>query len=416
MSGTPDFDALDLDELLESAVLEAALAGGRDPKLAARQFGVSRVIAAGVARGDVPAPATAHGQANRWSPEEMAFLRANAGVLGDAEIGAALGRSENAVRVQVRRKGLMTPVKHPDYLTAQAAARVLGVDVHAVCGWIDRGLLAAELAPLSDRKVWRIRRTAFYAWAMRPENWVYFIRSVRRPERIRDERLRRLLVKRKATWGDEWWTTGEAAEFHGVESTDVQRYIVAGRLPGVKHQNWMVLRSEATRPGLRFFKGKGAGVFERSGTPAGDSFIVLAAAVGIPWAHISRMTRNRSLGGAWTRWEAMKRRPGYVPWLIRAFGLPVLYRAGDGAVWTDWRPLAHRFPALARDWSALERGERLDSGGRYRIGGVLRSAAVWVEDADTLAALGPGRCVPGMGTLRAAAAVYERAAQYAPGG
>lgn len=91
-------------------------------------------------------------------------------------------------------------------------------------------------------------------------NWVYFIRSVRRPERIRDERLRRLLVKRKVTWGDEWWTTGEAAEFHGVESTDVQRYIVAGRLPAVKYQNWMVLRSEATRPGLRFFRGRGRGV------------------------------------------------------------------------------------------------------------------------------------------------------------
>ena len=337
-------------------------------------------------------------------------------MLGDAEIGVALGRSEAAVRVRVRRMGLVTPIKHPDYLTAQRAALALGVDVHAVCGWIDRGLLAAELAPLSDRKVWRIRRSAFYAWALNPLNWVYFIRSVRRPERIRDERLRRLLVKRKATWGDEWWTTGEAAEFHGVESTDVQRYIVAGKLPAVKYQNWMVLRSEATRPVLRFFKGRGAGVFERAGTAAGDAFIVLAAAVGIPWAHISRMTGNRSLGGAWTRWEAMKRRPGYVPWLIRAFGLPVLYRAGDGAVWTDWRPLAHRFPALARDWSALERGEMLDAGSRYRIGGVLRSAAVWAEDADTLAALGPGRGVPGMGSLRDGVAVYERVArEYGPG-
>ena len=398
--------ALDLDELLDAAVLEAALADGRDPVLAARQFGVSRVIAAGVARGDVPAPPTVHGQANRWSAGELEYLRANAGVMGEGEIGTALGRSENAVRVKVRRLGLACPTTHPGYLTAQRAALALGVDVHAVCGWIDRGLLAAELAPVRGRRIWRIRRSSFYAWALNPLNWVYFIRIVRRPERIRDERLRRLLVKRKVTWGDEWWTTGEAAEFHGVESTDVQRYIVAGRLPAVKYQNWMVLRSEATRPGLRFFRGRGAGVFERAGTPAGDAFIVLATAVGIPWAHISRMTRNRSLGGAWTRWEAMKRRRGYVPWLIRAFGLPVLYRAGDGAVWADWRPLAHRFPALARDWSALERGERLDAGARYRIGGVLRSAAVWTEDANTLAALGPGRGVPGMGTLRAVAAVW----------
>lgn len=400
------FDFIDLDELLDAAVLEAALDDGRDPMLAARQFGVSRVIAVGGTRGDVPAPPAVHGQANRWSAEEMTFLRANAGLLGEGEIGAALGRSVMAVKVRSKRLGLHSPTNHPDYLTAQRAALALGVDVHAVCGWIDRGLLAAELAPVRGRRIWRIRRSSFYAWALNPLNWVYFIRIVRRPERIRDERLRRLLVKRKVTWGDEWWTTGEAAEFHGVESTDVQRYIVAGRLPAVKYQNWMVLRSEATRPGLRFFRGRGAGVFERAGTPAGDAFIVLATAVGIPWAHISRMTRNRSLGGAWTRWEAMKRRRGYVPWLIRAFGLPVLYRAGDGAVWADWRPLAHRFPALARDWSALERGERLDAGARYRIGGVLRSAAVWTEDANTLAALGPGRGVPGMGTLRAVAAVW----------
>lgn len=372
MSGTPDFDALDLDELLESAVLEAALADGRDPALAARQFGVSRVIAAGGARDDVPPPPAVHGQANRWSPEEMAFLRANAGLLGEEEIGVALGRSEAAVRVRVRRAGLVTPIKHPDYLTAQRAALALGVDVHAVCGWIDRGLLAAELAPVRERRIWRVRRTAFYAWALRPENWVYFIRSVWRPERIRDERLRRLLVKRKAAWGDEWWTTGEAAEFHGVESTDVQRYIVAGRLPGVKHQNWMVLRSEATRPGLRFFKGNGAGVFERSGTPAGDAFIVLASAVGIPDAHISRMMgrgSSASSGGVWTRRGSIAKR-GLTPWLVRAYGLPVETRP-DGAVWADWRPLAHRFRALERAWGRLGRGERITRFDRRLLAGVL---------------------------------------------
>ena len=366
---------INLDELLDAAVLEAALAGGRDPKLAARQFGVSRVIAAGVARGDVPAPATAHGQANRWTPEEMAFLRANAGVLGDAEIGAALGRSEAAVRVQVRRKGLMTPVKHTDYLTAQAAARVLGVDVHAVCGWIDRGLLAAELAPVRERRIWRVRRTAFYAWALRPENWVYFIRSVWRPERIRDERLRRLLVKRKAVWGDEWWTTGEVAEFHGVESNDVQRYITAGKLPGVRYQNWMVLRSDATRPGLRFFSGAGAvgaAGFERGGTAAGDAFIVLAAAVGIPDAHISRMMgrgSSASSGGVWSRRGSIAKR-GLTPWLVRAYGLPMETRP-DGAVWADWRPLAHRFRALERAWGRLGRGERITRFDRRLLAGVL---------------------------------------------
>ena len=361
-----------IDDLLDAAVLEAALADGRSPMLAARQFGTARVIAAGPGGETAGARGCRSPFGDQWSAGDMEWLREWAGVLGDEEIAERLGRSTAAVKVRRIRRGLPGPTVHPDYLTAQGVAKVLGVDVHAVCRWIDLGLLAAELAPLADRKVWRVRRSVFYAWALRPENWVYFIRSVRRPERIRDARLRRLIVKRGEVWPDEWWSTGEAAEFHGVESTDVQRYIVAGRLPGVKYQNWWVLRSDVTRPGLRFFKGKGEGVFERNGSAAGDAFMVLASAVGIPDAHIERMMRRGAVGPR----LAVIRKRGLVPWLARAYGLPVAVRADGemrqaGAVWADWRPLAHRFRALERAWGRLGRGERITGFERRLLAGVL---------------------------------------------
>jgi hypothetical protein len=39
---------------------------------------------------------------------------------------------------------------------------------------------------------------------------------------------------------------------------DINRYLHAGKLNGVKWGNWWYLRSAATRPGLVFYKGKGA--------------------------------------------------------------------------------------------------------------------------------------------------------------
>ena len=390
----------DLEGLLDTVVMEAAVAAGRSGTLAVRQFGASRAIAAGSDE------AFRSGNADRWSPADDAFLREWAGVLGDEELAERLGRTPVSIRIRRRRKGHPGPMVHPDYLTAQGVARVLGVDVHSVCKWIDRGLLPeAELAPLAGRKVWRIGRAAFTAWALRPENWIYFIRAIR-DGRIRDARLARLIERRAAVWGDEWWTSGQVARYHGVDSNDVTRYIYAGRLPAVQWGNWWVLRSKATRPGLRFYKGKGGTTFERSGTPAGDAFIVLAVAVGVPWSHIGRLMGRSYRTSIQSRFAAIARRD-LVPWLVRAYDLPVRYRTSDGAVWADWRPLAHRFPVVARAWAKWANGSPLTSQERYALAGTARAAVVWARGADDpLAVALSGRGLPGRETLEEAVSVY----------
>ena len=398
--------ALDLDELLEAAVLEAALADGRSPMLAARQFGTARVIAAGPGERVVAGTST-----NAWSAEDEAFLTRWSGVLAAEEIAAELGRTRSAVASQQYLRGLATVLKHPEFMTGQRMADALGVDSHSILLMIERGVLRAERIPLtSGRCVWRMRRTAFYAWALNPLNWVYFVRSVREPERIQDEELRRLIVRRKGTWiaadgqPDEWWSIGEVAEYHEVIHQFINKYIRDGRLPAVDWGNWWIRRSEATRPGFRVFR-REDGMLYRRGTVGSDGFLVLAVAVGLPASHISRMMGGRlSDTGVVTRYRVVEER-GLVPWLARAYNLPVVAVAGaTPGWWADWRQVAHRFPALGRAWRRLERPGKMERFDRALLGRVM-AAFLRCHRPDYPTRLGRGDA--SVVELRAVKQLYE---------
>lgn len=388
---------LDLDDLLDAAVLEGALAAGRDPRLAARQFGTARVVAVGPGRPAVSRVASA------WSAADDEALTRYAGVLTPEELGALLGRSAVAVETRTRIRGLPTPLTHPEFVSANGVAWALGVDVHAVVEWVERGLLRAEcLAFGSGRKLWRVRRTALYAWATNPLNWVYFIRSVRRPERIHDEELRRLVERRKANWDDEWWSIGQVADYHGVVHQFVNKYIRAGRLPAVKWANWWVLRSEATRPGFRMWR-MSDGQLPHRGTTGEDAFIVLASAVGIPGPHIARlMGGKRADSGVVTRYQAIVAR-GLVPWLAQAYSLPLEIRRQS--VWCDWRKVAHRFPALRRAWARLDEAGKLNRHDRALLSGVMAAFLRFHGLERSEWSLGHGDATAE--NLRAAQTLYE---------
>ncbi len=220
-----------------------------------------------------------------WTPGEDAFLRQNLGWLTDDEIGQALGRTGVAVHIRWDRElGLPGPSKAPDVITAQGAAAVLGVDAHAVAFWVDMGLLPGRLMA-GKRKIRLIQRVAFRRWVLNPMNWPYFD-----PSKVTDPELKRMLKKRAQRWGDEWWTTRQVADYHGVTPKDVLRYITkmgklnSFHLPvslGGRHVNraWsyhFILKSEAMR--VTFHK-MGRGVFDdyRSPfTPAADRWLLKA--------------------------------------------------------------------------------------------------------------------------------------------
>jgi hypothetical protein len=199
-----------------------------------------------------------------WTEAEDALLRRLNGHLLDEEIGELLGRTAVAVHLHCERDlRLPRPTTDPAYITAYRIATALGTDVHKTAAWIDRGLLPGEYIPRRDNHLHRrVLRTDFLAWLTNPENWVWF-----EPSKVRDEGLRELLRQAQEKWGDEWWTTRQVADHHGVGVGDVTRYIKQGKIMARHVANiggrdratwayWFVLKSEATRPDLVFVKKK----------------------------------------------------------------------------------------------------------------------------------------------------------------
>jgi hypothetical protein len=217
-----------------------------------------------------------------WSEAEDQFLKDHLALMTDAKIGAQLGRSEIAVHLRWSRDlHLPSRSKHPDVITANLAAEMLGIDAHKTAYWVDCGLIPGRLMP-GDRKVRLIRRVDFRRWVLNPMNWVYFKR-----DRVRDPELKRMLKLRAARWGDEWWTIPQVAAYHGVNSKNVLQTIYRGRLRsfrlpvslGGRHANraWSyhyVLKSDAMR--VTLYTGKGSQKKISRFTPAADRWILKA--------------------------------------------------------------------------------------------------------------------------------------------
>src|SRR4030065_1404061 len=97
-----------VDALIESVVAQAGVAaGGAAGVLAARGMRVMPVMVEEYRRS---------GWANRWTPEEEQFLREHIGLMSDAEIGAALGRSTAAIKIRRQRKGIPAHSKRARWL------------------------------------------------------------------------------------------------------------------------------------------------------------------------------------------------------------------------------------------------------------------------------------------------------------
>lgn len=391
MTTTLPLPAVELDTLVDRALVESRLESGLAP-------------AAAVRRARLPG-ARAFAKHHRvlktdrvWSEEENAFLRANLGRLSEDEIAARLGRTAVGVHIHWKRELRLTaPSNHPDVLTANQIANGMGTDLHIVASWIDRGILPGRRLPTND--VTRVvAKTTLLRWLVTPENWIYF-----RPERVGQENCqpqrggqkydpafwahaKRLLDLARRRWNDEWWTTRQVADYHHVIPSDVKRYIKLGRISAIRlvnrsgrHQsphwaNWFIRRSEAER--LVFLRGKGAG-HDAYWSPAESAFVVLAVAVGFSYTAIARLTGNHRPSEAFRLHIVRLHRTGAIPGLIRDYKLQIRYRARTGRLIADWKNYRHRFPTLANAMQKLRSGAALRRRELYLARGVLQAWAAW---------------------------------------
>lgn len=311
-------------------------------------------------------------RAPSWTADEDAFLRAHLGYLTDAEIGEALGRSKNAVHLRwCRDLDLPAPSKTPGLHTLQGTSRLLQVDVHAVMTWVKRGMIPARVLP-GLRNIQVITSLALLRFATNPLNWIYF-----RPDRVTEPHLRRLLDRQRERWQDEWWTPRQVADYHGVHHTDVNRYLHAGKLRGAQWGNWWILRSEATRPDLVFYKGRGAARVAQVAREnhATDQFLVLAAAVGLSYSAMDRALGAARCSHYATARLAHLRRTGALVEHVSARSIS--FDEETGRLFADWRRHRRRFPRLAAILDAWAADDDLDGARRHEVRSVLRVWAEW---------------------------------------
>lgn len=227
----------------------------------------------------------------RWQQAEEEFMQENLGMLGPVGVAQALGRSTNAVKIRQVRSRIPPMSKAPGLMNARQVARLFGVDDHAVKTWFAHGMMQYD-AKVGERGIYRVTTREVKRWALDPNNWMCFL-----AKRISDPKLRRLVMLKQAQWGDEWWTPGQVAEFHGFKSSGpVNRAIREGRLRGVRWGNWWIRRSDAISAWEKRYQQQRAGMSTRA-----KAFILRARAEGKTWEELGRMMKIKPLQARY-RW------------------------------------------------------------------------------------------------------------------
>ena len=218
-----------------------------------------------------------------WTPEDEIFLEENTGRIPCDELAQQLGRTLVALNVRRKKRGMPAPSKRPGYLTLNQVAWLLGIDIHSAMKLEERGMLKGMVL-FGKRHIRSVSRMSVYRFALRPESWV--IVDIRR---VKDDHLARLMRRKQALWGDEWWTVGQAAAYHHCSATAVTKAIRTGRLAGFRWGNHYIRKSVAIA--AHFYTGKGSAT-EIHLSERCKAFMLWAMKEGLTWSEIARMMKK----------------------------------------------------------------------------------------------------------------------------
>lgn len=333
------------------------------------------------------------GLSNRWTADEEKFLRENLGRMTRAEIAERLGRSEIACIVREKRRGIPAPSKQPDEYTLNQVAELLGVDGHAVSAWADRGLIPhRNIAGLTNTRT--VKADTLRRWAVNPMHWIYF-----KPERIREPRLRALVLRQVERWQDEWWTPGQVAAYHHVDHSAVNQQIRQGKIPAVRWNNWRILKSDALA--AHFLIGRGAG--KQVVSVGAERFFVLALAVGIPSSHVEQITKRhpRSM----VHHQNYLHRSGRMAEFLTD---GVHYDPLTGRLWADWRQFAPRFPGLVKAVEKFKNGRSLSLTDHSILRRMMRNWVAWYSTSPQMERLAESMTRGGKPSVESLNQAYEQ--------
>ena len=355
-----------IDELIADAVIYGEVSTGAPLSwMAARGYDAKAIISH--AAGYTPAKRAG------WTDEEEEYLRHNLGWLSEQQMADHLGRTVEGIHIHWEREmRLPAPTRHPDWMPCNQVAIALGIPcVKTITGWIEKFKFLPGRPLPANRKIVVVHRQDLIRFVVNPKNWLYF-----KTERVRDPYIKALIERQRKRWNDDWWTVGQVAAYHGVSLSHINNQIRRGTIPAVDYGNWHVLRSVATDPRLKFFRGKGAAE-TIPWSDSVDGWILLARAVGLSFPVISKLCaweKNR----ADVRLRRMSK--DEIELAIQRTKAKVQYNRETGVLWVDWRQCAHRFPSLVRAIERFHAGLPLTEAHRNLLSGVLWSWAQWHAD------------------------------------
>lgn len=359
---------LDLDALIDEAVFFGELSVGVDKDWLITSRGADPRLV-----GMLATHKEASWRRPNWTHEEDEFVRKHHMWLTDEQMAKELGRTINGVEIRRERKlGLYGVTKNEEWLTATTVSKLLGVKcTKSISRLIRLGILPGRIGP-ADRLIYLVERKALVRWAVNSENWLYF-----KQHNVTDPHIKRLITAQKRRWGDEWWSVGQAAAYHGVGLNCINANIQRGKLKATQWGNWWLKRSEVTRSDLKFFPNKGT--YESiAWTSDGDAFLVLMRAIGLSYSVIGKLMN-------WThqrvnfRWEHL-RKTGKLDDVIKGHALPVQRR--DDLLYADWRLCRQRLPFLVRAVDRFTSGQACTDDDLRLIVMVMRVAGQWHARAD----------------------------------
>jgi hypothetical protein len=278
---------MDIDVLINALVTDAQVRDGQSAERLLKQGAIVRPMFDQEIR---------QAQRAAWTDAEEQFYLDHLADMSMEEIAYALGRSENAVKIYRYRRGLPSHRRTPGYLTTHQVAKILGVDNHNPPLWVDNGIMPGERAPFENVINRRVKWVQFKMWLIRPTSWLYFDVN-----RIQGASLRRLVQLAQQRWGDEWWSTRQAADFLKCEPSDVERQVqlgriygyqarmIGGRNPDQRWTLWFVRRSEIEQLSIPRRKGGRRADQFVGWTQKSDDFILRAHGSGKPFTEIARM-------------------------------------------------------------------------------------------------------------------------------
>jgi hypothetical protein len=374
-------------DLVAAAIMEVAYDGSPE---AVRRISTGTGLPAWAIRRAKPAKRRLGPSSRQWPRWQEQVVQAHLGMLTEAEvealresiplpqaleklgeltleeIGQRIGRSANAVKIKVVRKGWRVFLKNPEWLTGRDVGDLMGVDSHAVTRWIQRGYLRGDLFPYQGKTVHRVRWEDLERFILDAENWAYY--SV---EKIGDGRLRELALSVRD--GREYVTTGYLARKLGCSVNWIASLIRRGKIPAKRWDNYQIRREDAARVEL---PGPGTQYSSRSGfSPQDDLYLVRARSVGIAYTEIGSHL-NRQIGALSYRWATLKRKG------LERFieGDEALHGAG-ARVLGSWRLLARKeggeqFRELARAIGRFRAGRELTGAEVLKLSGLFYA---WTE-------------------------------------